>query len=63
MERRILGCDLEVSAPRSTSAHLFRHRRDLRPYANEELLGEALAPFKDQVVIAAPARRHHRFSP
>ena len=32
--------------------HLLRHRAGLRPFVNEELVGEALAPFRDQVVIA-----------
>ena len=32
--------------------HVLRHRRSLRPFTNEELVGEALAPVRDQVVIA-----------
>ena len=32
--------------------HILRHRRSLRPYKNEELVGEALEPFRDKVVIA-----------
>ena len=32
--------------------HVLRHRRGVRPVHNEELVGEALAPVRDRVVIA-----------
>src|SRR5439155_12159951 len=35
-----------------TRRDILRHRRSLRPFTNEELVGEALAPFRGQVVIA-----------
>ena len=40
--------------PQSSGArrHLLRHRPGYGPFTNEELVGEALAPFRDQVVIA-----------
>ena len=38
---------------RRARRHLLRHRRGRTgPFTNEELVGEALAPFRDQVVIA-----------
>jgi len=40
------------SAPQSTAGHVLRHRRSLWAFTNEELVGEALAPVRDQVVIA-----------
>ena len=42
------------AAPRGVQSrrHLLRHRGSLRTYVNEELVGEALAPLREQVVIA-----------
>jgi len=43
----------QALAPGSgTRRYLLRHRRSLWPFVNEELLGEALSPLRDQVVIA-----------
>ena len=32
---------------------VFRYGRSVRPFTNEELLGEALEPFRDKVIIAS----------
>ena len=37
---------------RGTRRHIFRHCQVYGPFTNEELVGEALAPFRGQVVIA-----------
>ena len=46
------GDFLSDSCGRRTRGYVLRHRGSLRAYFNEELVGEALAPFRDRVVIA-----------
>jgi quercetin dioxygenase-like cupin family protein len=50
--QRQAGDDHSDPGSRGTRHHILRYRRGLRPVHNEELVGEALAPFRDQVVIA-----------
>ena len=50
--QRQAGDDLASPGSRRTRRHVLRHGRGLRPVHNEELVGEALAPFREQVVIA-----------
>ena len=37
---------------RGAGITFFRHRRSPGPYTNKELVGEALAPFRKQIIIA-----------
>ena len=47
------GQGIKVLRARSRERrHVLRHRRSLRPYTSEELVGEALAPIRDSVRIA-----------
>ena len=50
--RRKAGDDLFDPGRGRTRRHILRHRRGLWSVQNEELVGEALAPFRGQVVIA-----------
>jgi aryl-alcohol dehydrogenase-like predicted oxidoreductase len=45
--------DLPSPYSGGTGRHAFRYGRSLRPWTNEEIVGETLAPFRGKIVIAA----------
>ena len=53
---------IAVLRRRGARRDLLRHRRGLRPFDNEELVGEALAPFRGQVV-SPPSSASSRSAP
>ena len=49
---RQAGDDRAYSSRCGSRRHVLRYCRGVRPIHNEELVGEALAPFRGKVVIA-----------
>jgi hypothetical protein len=47
-----IGDDRAAPDRRRPRSHAVRHAEAYGPFTNEELLGEALAPVRDRVVIA-----------